>query len=30
MNHILIDGNNLSLEQFIDVTRNNAKVELTE
>lgn len=30
MNQILIDGNSLTLEQFIDVTRNNKKVELTE
>lgn len=29
MNHILLDGNNLTLEQFIDVTRFNKKVELT-
>lgn len=29
MNHILLDGNNLTLDQFIDVTRFNKKVELT-
>lgn len=30
MNHILIDGNSLTLDQFIDVTRNFASVELTK
>ena len=29
MNHILLDGNNLTLDQFIDVTRFNKKVELS-
>lgn len=29
MDHIFIDGNNLTLEKFIDVTRNLKKVELT-
>ena len=29
MNHIYIDGNSLTLEQFIQVTRNHAAVELT-
>lgn len=29
MNHILIDGNSLTLEQFIDIARNNKKVRLT-
>lgn len=30
MNHIFIDGNSLTLEQFIDATRNNATIQLTE
>lgn len=30
MKQILIDGNSLTLEQFIEVARNNNKVELTE
>ena len=30
MGHIFIDGNSLILEQFIEVTRNNTKVELAE
>jgi len=30
MGHIFIDGNSLTLDQFIDVTRNHASVELTE
>ena len=29
MGHIFIDGNSLTLEKFIDVTRKNMKVELT-
>ncbi|WFA09088.1 histidine ammonia-lyase [Tissierella sp. Yu-01] len=29
MDHILIDGNSLTLEKFIDVTRNNKIVKLT-
>ena len=29
MNKVLIDGNGLTLEQFVDVARFNAKVELT-
>ena len=29
MGHIFIDGNSLTLEKFIDVTRKNKKVELT-
>lgn len=30
MRHILIDGNNLSLKDFIEITRNYATIELTE
>ena len=30
MNHILIDGHSLTLEQFIDITRNYRKVELSQ
>lgn len=30
MDHVFIDGNSLTLEQFIDVTRNNARIKLTE
>lgn len=30
MEKIRIDGNNLTLDQFIEITRQNAKVELTE
>ncbi len=29
MNKVLIDGNSLTLDQFVDVARFNAKVELT-
>ena len=29
MNKVLIDGNSLTLDQFIDVARFNAKVGLT-
>ncbi|MGO1371534.1 MAG: histidine ammonia-lyase [Senegalia sp. (in: firmicutes)] len=30
MENIIIDGENLNLEQFIDVVRNNKKIELSE
>ena len=29
MNKVLIDGNSLTLDQFVDVARFNTKVELT-
>ena len=30
MNKVVIDGNNLTLKQIVDVTRNNYFVELSE